>query len=72
MPDIITQPGHYIARNGETVIIESIALKGSTPCRGRISRTKESGKQHWVHTLWRQDGQQFAFHRHNEDVVSAV
>jgi hypothetical protein len=72
MPDIITAPGHYIARNGETVIIESIALKGSTPCRGKVSRTKESGKQHWVWTLWGRNGRQFAGRPHNEDVMSAV
>lgn len=72
MPDIITAPGHYIARNGETVIIESIAERGLTPCRGKVSRTRANGKPQWVYTIWRRDGQQFAVHRHNEDVVAAA
>ena len=72
MPDIITQPGHYLARNGESVVIERIGEKANTPCYGKITRTIQSGKKVCIYTLWGRNGRQFVLHPHNEDVVSAA
>ena len=68
---MITKPGTYLARNGETVIIDKIGERGTTPCQGRCSRTATSGKVRWVHNLWRRDGRLFPIREHGEDVVGA-
>jgi hypothetical protein len=62
LPVIITEPGEYITRGGEKVIVESVSTKHDFDCLGTYSTGQSEG--------WHKSGRLFAGRTSQNDIVS--
>jgi hypothetical protein len=65
VPVVITKPGQYLTRCGETVTVETVSTKHDYGCRGFYN--KEGIKEGW-----HKSGRIYPGQECNNDIVSAV
>ena len=66
LPNVITEPGYYLTRCGDTVHVYAVSARHNFDCFGSYRSGNASG----LHDSWHKSGRVFASRETDNDIVA--